>query len=188
MGGHGPGQGGSASHRRSLLLLVASLATLVIAGITTWQVKAIDLPFVGEHQDSPGKADQGQLCTLIGCAPPGVYVLSRDVRDAYPNAERLEACADRYCATSELGRSNLQSVRVRVPYTKPEPVAVSVSVLGANSRPLARVGFRGELERSYPNGRECDEGCLGLTVLYEATKAHITANPKLLRAAGLDPE
>lgn len=110
-----------------------------------------------------GNDRQGHhLCTLIGCAPPGVYVLSKDV---YPSAKRLRACADRHCATSRLGRSNFQSVRVRVPFTEPEPVAVSVSVLGANSRPLARVGFRGELERSYPNGRECDEGCLSLTVL-----------------------
>lgn len=132
-----------------------------------------------------GNDRQGHhLCTLIGCAPPGVYVLSKDVDDVYPSAKRLRACADRYCATSKLGRSNFQSVRVRVPFTEPEPVAVSVSVLGANARPLARVGFRGELERSHPNGRECDEGCLSLTVLYEATKERITANPGRLRATG----
>ena len=168
-----------------LIAAAVVLAAIVIASVAAWQVKAIDVPFVGEGQDSPAKIGKSQLCTLIGCGPPGVYVVSRDVRDAYPRAEHLRACADQFCDTSSLERSNIQSVLVRVPYTEQQRVSVSVSVLGADSRLLDRVVFQGELERSYPNGRECDDGCLGLAVLYDATKAEITADPKRLRAAGL---
>ena len=162
------------------------LAALVIASVAAWQVKAIDVPLVGEGQDSPATIGKGRLCTLIGCGPPGVYVVSKDVHDAYPSAERLRACVDQFCDTSSLERSNIHSVLVRVPYTEPQRVSVSVSVLGAESRLLDRVGFQGELQRSYPNGRECDDGCLGLTVLYDATKAEITADSKRLRAAGFE--
>ena len=69
VGGHGPGDGGWASHRRGLLLLVASLAALLIASVAAWQVKAVDVPFVGENQDSLATIDKATTFAPSSVAP-----------------------------------------------------------------------------------------------------------------------
>jgi len=165
--------GSSQGSTRSWLLGAAAAALVAALGLAlfAWQSNAIDVPLVGESDGGSSTLEHG--CTLIGCGPPGVTVLFKGLEPAYPEASRIRTCADVHCQSTDLRTENARGVLIPLRYEDVEPVLVSVTVFDNQGRELDFVTLRESLQHTYPNGKDCDKGCLHLTLRLDASDSSL---------------
>ncbi len=90
-----------------------------------------------------------------------------DLNRAYPEATEILACYQEECVRGEPRQGGAQ---VLIPKRLKErrDLRVTLTILG-RKEVFARSTTVARLEPSFPNGRECDRGCVNGRITYQAT-------------------